>query len=76
MEEVRPEIVLELAEGLAQRRLGDVQGSSRPVHATFIDDGEEVAELPQVHVADRTAFRRSERAPQCPSEPFVITLSR
>lgn len=48
-EQVEAQIAFERANGLRQRRLGNVQGGRRLVHAAVVDDGEEVAQLADVH---------------------------
>jgi hypothetical protein len=49
VEQLDPELALEVGDGLGQRRLREVQVLCRPPEPVVIDDGQEVLELPRIH---------------------------
>jgi len=53
--ERRPELILEVADLTAQRRLGDVQAAGGPADVLLFGDGDEVGDLRQAHGAQRRA---------------------
>jgi hypothetical protein len=51
VEEPDPELLLELANLLAERRLADVQALGRPPEMQVFRDGDDVAQVPELHEA-------------------------
>ena len=50
VEQFDAQLGLELSDLLRQRRLGHVKPRGRPAEVTFLGDGDEVAEVAQIHM--------------------------
>jgi hypothetical protein len=48
MKQLNLELILELANGLRQRRLGDVHPVRGPAEVELVHDGQEVAQMPEL----------------------------
>ena len=57
VEETHAQLLLELADLLADRRLGDVQALRRAAEVQFLSDGDEVPEMPKFHCAGSSYLR-------------------
>jgi hypothetical protein len=54
-QELGPELALEIADLLGQRRSGDVQSLRGPAEMQLFGNSDEVTQLPKFHAADGTA---------------------